>query len=45
MEVKYSIVAHTDSSVRSDIPSSAIANNTYLQEEDENSLINLLLQQ
>lgn len=45
MEVKYSVMAHTDESVQPNIPSSAIANSTYLQEEDENRLINLSLQQ
>lgn len=45
MEVKYSIMAHTEGSVQPDIPSSATANSTYLQEEDENSLTNLSPQQ
>lgn len=45
MEVEYSIRAYTDGPVQADIPSSAIANTTYLEEEDENSLINLFLQQ
>lgn len=45
MEVKYSIKAYTGGPVQADIPSSAIANTTHLQEEDENRLINLFLQQ
>lgn len=41
MEVKYSIMTHTDGSVQPDSASSAVTNNTYLQEEDKNSLTSL----